>query len=86
MQSQWPPAQNGGETNFNDNMNNRNYGQNIHDMRDLMKSLAHEKESMLNASRSNFNLNRSTLFAYNQDGYNQFGGSSIFRGNIPAMP
>lgn len=53
----------------------------MHDMRDLMKSLAHDQESMLNASRSNFIFSRSI---YQQGGadypYNAFGSSSNFRG------
>lgn len=36
------------EATFNDHMNNINFRANMHDMRDLMKSLAHDQESMLN--------------------------------------
>ena len=61
-------------------MNNMNFRANMHDMRDLMKSLAQENETMLNASRSNFVFNRS-VYQYN-DLYNQFGSSSNFRGNL----
>mmetsp|Transcript_15425 Transcript_15425/g.20879 ORF Transcript_15425/g.20879 Transcript_15425/m.20879 type:complete len:126 (-) Transcript_15425:1356-1733(-) len=65
---------------FNDHMNNMHFRANMHDMRDLMKSLAHESETMLNASRSNFVFNRS-VYHYG-DPYNQFGSSSNFRGNV----
>ena len=50
----------------------------MHDMQAMMKSLAHDQESMLNASRSNFHLNRSILYGDNP--YNQYGSSSNFRG------
>ena len=69
-----------GEPTFNDHMNNMHFRANMHDMRDLMKSLAQENETMLNASRSNFVFNRS-VYQYN-DLYNQFGSSSNFRGNL----
>ena len=56
----------------------------MHDMRDLMKSLNHENESILNQSRSNFNLNRSILF--HDPAYNQFGSFSNFKGMMPPLP
>jgi len=36
---------------FNDHLNNLNFRSNMHDMRDLMKSLNHENESIINQSR-----------------------------------
>jgi len=67
------------EINFNDHMNNLNFRSNMHDMRDLMKSLNLENESLLNVSRSNFALNRSNYNQYGEHSYNGFGSSSVFR-------
>ena len=71
-----PQPQN--ENNFNDHMNQLHFRSNMHDMRDLMKSLNQETGSLM-ASRSNFNLNRSILFGNESNFYNQFGSSSNFK-------
>lgn len=55
-----PPKQ-PSQANFNETMNTLNFRSDMHDMRDLMKSLNAET-SNLNASRSNFNLNRSIMY------------------------
>lgn len=53
----------------------------MHDMRDLMKSLNHENESMLNVSRSNFNLNRSIIMN-DPANYNPYGSSSLLKSGM----
>ena len=66
------------ENNFDVIMNKQNQMKQMHDMRDLMKSLNQETGSLM-ASRSNFNLNRSMMFGNESNFYNQFGSSSNFK-------
>lgn len=65
------------DSNFNVHMSNLNFRSNVHDMRDLMKSLNHEGESMLHASRSNFNLNRSIIMNDPAQAYTPYSSSLL---------